>query len=47
MEVTIQINTMILILDILETIIVFLVGVGLGYYEGLRRKWGVEDGECK
>ena len=38
MEITIKINTIILILDILETIIVFLVGVGLGYHEGIRRK---------
>ena len=38
MEITIQINTMTLILDVIEMIIVFLVGVGLGYYEGIKRK---------
>ena len=38
MEIAIQINTLILILDILEIIIVFLVGVVLGYHEGIRRK---------
>jgi hypothetical protein len=34
----IQIKTIILILDIFKTIFVFLVGVILGYYEGIRRK---------
>lgn len=38
MEITIQIKTMILILDILKMIIVFLVGVALGYHEGIRSK---------
>lgn len=40
MEITIQIQikTLILILDIFKTIIVFLVGAVLGYYEGTRRK---------
>jgi hypothetical protein len=38
MEITIQIKTIILILDILEMTIVFLIGVVLGYHEGIRRK---------
>ena len=38
MTIAIQIKTMILILDIFETIIAFLVGAVLGYYEGIKRK---------
>ena len=38
MKITIQIKTMILILDILEKILVFLAGLVIGYYEGIRRK---------
>jgi hypothetical protein len=38
MKITIQIDTVILILDIFEKMFVFLVGMVIGYYEGIRRK---------
>jgi len=38
MEITITIKTVILIIDIFKTIFALLIGVIIGYYEGIRRK---------
>lgn len=38
MEITIKIDTIILFIDIFKTIIVLLIGMIIGYYEGIRRK---------